>query len=68
MNFIRKFIAKRAAKALVASGAVFLVTALRGLDVEVPLEVETWILELLGTLAAVGLTYAGVYRVPNEET
>lgn len=67
MNFFQRFIAKRAAKALVASGAVFLITSLRSFDIEVPVEVAGWLEQLIGTLAAVVLTYIGVYQVPNAE-
>ena len=66
MSFLKRFIAERAAKALVGSATVFLVTNLQALNVEVPADVEAWLQQLLGTAVAALLTYVGVYRVPNK--
>ncbi len=67
MNFIKRFIAKRAAKALVGAATAFIVTNLASLNVETPPDALAWLEQVLTSLAAAGLTYAGVYRVPNGE-
>jgi len=67
MNFIKKFIAKRAAKALVGAVMVFIITNAQSFGVETPPDAAAWIEQLLTSLAAAGLTYAGVYRVSNKE-